>query len=98
MTNYLLYDINDCYSFGLRYEHFEDLNGAVVTQVGPPAVAEPGSKWDDLTLGLNWKPNKNVTMRSEIRWDWAANGAAAAPSPSTTAPATASSCGATTLS
>ena len=29
-----------------------------------------------MTLGLNWKPNKNVTMRSEVRWDWAANTAA----------------------
>ena len=29
-TNYLLWDINDCWGFGVRYEYFEDLNGAVV--------------------------------------------------------------------
>jgi len=74
-TNYLLYDINDCWGFGLRWEYFEDLDGAVVTQVGPPTVLEQGSKWNDVTMGLNWKPNKNVTVRSEVRWDWAQNSA-----------------------
>ena len=29
-SNYLIYDINDCWGFGIRYEYFEDLNGAVV--------------------------------------------------------------------
>jgi hypothetical protein len=81
MTNYLLYDINDCWGFGFRYEYFEDINGAVVTQVGPPTIAETGSKWNDLTLGLNWKPNKNVTMRTEARWDWASNNAGAGAKP-----------------
>ena len=74
-TNYLLYDINDCWGFGFRWEYFEDLDGAVVTQLGLPTVAEQGSKWNDVTMGLNWKPNKNVTMRSEVRWDWAQNSA-----------------------
>ena len=32
LSNYLLYDINDCWGVGLRYEYFEDLDGAVVTQ------------------------------------------------------------------
>ena len=72
-SNYLIYNINDCWSAGLRYEYFQDLDGAVVARVGPPAMPEAGSDWNDLTLGLNWKPNKNVTMRSEVRWDWAAN-------------------------
>ncbi len=74
-TNYMLYDINDCWGFGLRYEYMEDLDGAVVAQIGPPAFADPGSKWNELTLGLNYKPNKNVTLRTETRWDWAENGA-----------------------
>ena len=34
LSNYLLYDINDCWGFGLRYEYFEDLDGAVVPGVG----------------------------------------------------------------
>ena len=82
--NYLIYDINDCWGFGLRYEYFEDLDGAVVPGVGLGGVATEyppaspafvvGSKYNDVTLGLNWKPNKNVTMRTEVRWDWASNG------------------------
>jgi hypothetical protein len=86
-SNYLLYDINDCWGFGVRYEYFEDLDGAVVPGVGqgletipgvaPVVVPVPvlGSKYNDVTLGLNWKPNKNVTMRTEVRWDWAQNSA-----------------------
>ncbi len=80
-SNYLLYDINDCWGFGLRYEYFEDLDGALVTRVGPPSVAEAGSKWNDVTIGLNWKPNKNVTARTEVRWDWASNSAPAGARP-----------------
>jgi hypothetical protein len=76
-TNYLLYNINDCWAAGLRYEWFQDLDGAVVTQDGPPTILEPGSTWNDVTMGLNWKPNKNVTCRSEVRWDWASNSAPA---------------------
>ncbi len=89
-TNYLLYDINDCWGAGFRYEYFEDLNGAVVPGVGlggfppglaPAPIAVLGSKYNDLTLGLNWKPNKNVTMRSEVRWDWAENAGVAGSKP-----------------
>ena len=79
-TNYLLYDINDCWGFGFRYEYFEDLDAGAVPAVGLgvdplTGVAVPvlGSKYNDLTLGLNWKPNKNVTVRTEVRWDWAGN-------------------------
>lgn len=77
-TNYLFYNINDCWSYGIRYEYFEDLNGAVVSEdiTGAPILTStlaPASKWQDMTLGLNWKPNKNVTFRTEARWDWASN-------------------------
>jgi hypothetical protein len=84
--NYLLYTINDCWGFGARYEYFEDLDGAVTPNavafpntVGPGGIATfllPGAKYQDVTLGLNWKPNKNVTVRTEARWDWADQGAA----------------------
>ncbi len=88
-TNYLLYDINDCWGFGIRYEYFEDLDGAVVPGVGllgestfyPSTVPVLGSKYNDVTIGLNWKPNKNVTVRSEVRWDWAENSATAGVKP-----------------
>jgi hypothetical protein len=72
-SNYLLYDINDSWGFGIRYERFEDLDGALVSEPGFLPVPLPGCKYNDLTIGLNWKPNKNVTLRSEARWDWAEN-------------------------
>jgi len=77
--NYLTYDINDCWAAGIRYEYMEDLSGAVVATIGPsdlpnaPPIATPGSQWNDLTMGLQYKPNKNVLIRSEVRWDWANN-------------------------
>ncbi len=88
-TNYLLYDINDCWGAGVRWEYFEDLDAAVVPGVGlPPGVGIApvpgmvlGSKYNDVTIGLNWKPNKNVVVRSELRWDWAQNGAIAGKMP-----------------
>jgi hypothetical protein len=94
-SNYLLYKINDCWGVGIRYEYFEDLDAAVVPPIGlgtvpgltlagdPVAVPVPvlGSKYNDLTLGLNWKPNNNVTVRSEVRWDWTANAAVAGTMP-----------------
>ena len=80
-TNYLFYDISEHWAFGFRWECFQDLDGAVVTRVGPPAILEPGSTYNDVTLGLNWKLNKNITLRSEARWDWAQNGAPAGSKP-----------------
>ena len=88
-SNYLLYDINDCWGAGLRYELFQDLDGAVVPGVGlggvatayPSATSVLGSKYNDVTIGLNWKPNKNVVVRSEVRWDWAENSAVAGKMP-----------------
>ena len=72
LTNYLFYDINDCWGLGIRYEHFESDTASLVYLNGPP-FGQQVSTWNDVTLGLNWKPNKNVTLRSEVRWDWAAN-------------------------
>jgi hypothetical protein len=84
-ANYLLYNINDCWGFGARYELFDDLDGALVSEnftFNTPPNGTPGStpsvasRWQEITLGLNWKPNLNVTCRTEARWDWATNTAA----------------------
>jgi hypothetical protein len=67
--NYLYYQINECWSAGARWEYFNDQDGIVVI---PPSAPFPGAPaiWQDLSLGLNYKPNKNVIVRSEIRYDW----------------------------
>ena len=85
-ANYLLYNINDCWGFGARYEIFDDLDGALVSENFtdspiPTSTLAAASRWQEVTLGLNWKPNLNVTCRSEVRWDWATNSAAAGAKP-----------------
>ena len=77
VTNYLLYELNPCWSLGLRYEWFADDDGARVDHRnatgGPPnGMFWNGVpfQWNDLALGINWTPNPNVTLRSEVRWDW----------------------------
>lgn len=65
INQYLQYQINDCWAAGVRVEWFDDPEGARISQNG---LAE-GSYYE-LTAGVNWKPNENVTFRPEIRYDW----------------------------
>ncbi len=54
VNNYLFYTINDCWKAGARAEWFKiDGAGEVVST----------------TLGLNYTPNANVTVRPEVRFD-----------------------------
>jgi hypothetical protein len=69
VANYLFYDINDCWSFGMRYEWFNDGDGVVVSAVGPPSTSPALSDYSALSFGLNYKPNKNVVVRTEMRYD-----------------------------
>jgi opacity protein-like surface antigen len=69
LSNYLIYTINDKWSLGFRYEWFDDDDGTVVAAVGPPPVSAVPSHYNALTWGLNYKPNKNVVLRSEMRYD-----------------------------
>jgi hypothetical protein len=76
--NYLLYELNEKWSFGARYEWFIDEDGARVAGIGIrdgllkgiPLAAIP-AQWQEATVGLNYKPNLNTILRSELRWDWA---------------------------
>lgn len=76
LNQYFLYTINRCWSANLRFEWFRDDDGVRVA--GPGNI--PGVRaWDgagyagnfyELTLGLTWRPNENITFRPEVRWDW----------------------------
>lgn len=73
LVNYLVYDLNPCWSVGARYEYFVDKDGAMVHSDGYPHTMPLGgvaSDWQELSLGVNYKPNSNVLVRSEIRWDF----------------------------
>jgi len=76
--NYLLYELSDKWSFGARYEWFIDEDGTRVAGIGIrdgllkgiPLTAIP-AQWQEASVGLNYKPNLNTILRSELRWDWA---------------------------
>jgi hypothetical protein len=74
--NYLLYDINKCWQAGMRAEWFRDNNGIRVADPYAPSPvsvvngASFAGNFYEFTWGLNWKPNLNVTIRPEIRYDW----------------------------
>jgi hypothetical protein len=77
-VNYLFYEFNEKWSLGARYEWFTDVDGTRVAGIGIrdgmlkgiPLTAIP-ARWQEATVGINYKYNKNVTLRSGARWDWA---------------------------
>ena len=77
-VNYLLYKINPCWTAGLRFELFRDEEGSRVAGIGnwigsdAGWTALPGFAGDfwELSAGLNWKANPNLTFRPELRYDW----------------------------
>jgi hypothetical protein len=78
VTNYLFFDVNPQWSFGLRYEWFADNAGARVVGLGaprgfdfPPAGEVFPAYWNEVSIGANYKPHRNATLRCEGRWDWA---------------------------
>jgi hypothetical protein len=73
LNQYLLYEINEQWSAGTRIEWFRDEDGELVRGLGDGNVAADGGfagSFYEITLGLDWKPRKNVIVRPEVRWDW----------------------------
>ncbi|QDT03011.1 hypothetical protein K227x_13900 [Rubripirellula lacrimiformis] len=64
INQYLVKTLNDCWAVGARFEWW-NAEGA---GFGANGVGE--SDLYALTLGANYKPHANVTVRPEIRWDW----------------------------
>ena len=54
LTQYLLYTVNPCWSFGGRLEWWN----------------RAGSDAYELTGGVNWKPHPNFRLRPEVRYQW----------------------------
>jgi hypothetical protein len=74
VNQYLFYTINDCWKAGARFEWFRDDDGARVTGLRNPNNAIfgdsfAGNFWE-MTVGLNWTPSANLTVRPELRYDW----------------------------
>ena len=61
INQYLFKEINACWSVGTRLEWFADEDGARVAGVAGNYYAA--------SFGANWKPNSNVIVRPEVRFD-----------------------------
>jgi len=78
LTKYWIYNINKCWDAGFRYEWFRDDDGFRVNGLGTnpftPGLGVPrggfAGTFQDISLGLNYKPNANIIVRPEVRWDW----------------------------
>lgn len=65
VSQYLIYDLNPCWSASTRLDMYYERsyrNGNWQTTAG--------GDFYSLAVGLNWKPNCNVIVRPELRWDW----------------------------
>ncbi len=71
LDQYLYYRLSERWRVGTRVEWFRDEDG---TRVGlsepsnPNKPPLPGS-YGSWTIGANWMPRANVTIRPELRWD-----------------------------
>jgi hypothetical protein len=73
VLNYLFYDLNPRWTLGLRYEWFSDDDGTRVGGLGYPhgvPLFPVPSHWQEIAVGVNYKPHPNILVRSELRWDW----------------------------
>jgi hypothetical protein len=78
LTEYLVYKLNCCWTTGLRAEMFRDTDGTRVYPVGDfqtpngntASIGGFEGNFYDITYGFNYKPNGNLTVRPEIRYDW----------------------------
>ncbi len=61
INQYLFYTLNDCWAVGSRLEWWKS----------------DGFSYNEVTFGLNYKANANLTIRPEVRYDWTPSDAGA---------------------
>jgi hypothetical protein len=74
LVGYLFLELNDRWAVGARTECFQDTSGCRINADGGGIMGmvprgSQGNYWD-VSLGANWRPNANVVVRPELRWDW----------------------------
>ncbi len=69
INQYLMYELNEKTSLGVRFEWFRDQDNARVLAI-PDERFVQGGNYYELSFGANWKPNNSITVRPELRWDW----------------------------
>jgi hypothetical protein len=74
----MIYKLSEKWSAAVRYEWIRDEEGSRIAGVGNALLTDKG--WDglpgmagseeDITLGVNYRPNRNFVLRPEVRWDF----------------------------
>ncbi|MDR1053178.1 MAG: porin, partial [Planctomycetaceae bacterium] len=72
LAKYLKYEITSNLSVGIRAEWFRDEGLARVQKAPIDSILfyYTGKNYYELTLGANWQPTSNITIRPELRFDW----------------------------
>lgn len=68
VSNYFIYQINNCWGIGTRLEWAKDNENGYV------GFLRNGGEVFGATLGLNWTPCNKISIRPEIRYDRTTNG------------------------
>jgi len=74
VAQYLQWDLNDQWAVGLRGEWFRDDGYSRIVNKAEnyqKSLSFSGKDIFEITFGLNWKPTRFITIRPEIRYDWA---------------------------
>jgi hypothetical protein len=68
VNQYLIYQLNNCWSFGSRMEWWKSDSGF---DLGGQFAAPGGTiSYYEFTKGINYIPHPNVRVRPEVRYDW----------------------------
>jgi putative OmpL-like beta-barrel porin-2 len=68
LNQYLIYSVNDCLGVGARLEWWKSDAGF---NHGGQSIPQGGSvSYYEATFGVNIKPQANLTIRPELRYDW----------------------------
>jgi len=73
INQYLIYEFDQTTSAALRVEWFRDQDHsrvAVPVKFNPGGTTFLGGNYIAVTGGVNLRPNDNVTIRPEVRWDY----------------------------
>ena len=65
-------EINECWSYGFRFEWFRDDDGFIITGFprGNSAQGPFDGNFYEATFAVNYQPCENFVLRPECRWDW----------------------------
>ena len=69
INQYLIYSINDHWSLGSRFEWWSVARDSA-NYFAPPTTSGRVDVYA-ITAGVNYKPNANIIVRPEVRYDWA---------------------------